>query len=145
MITTPHTPPPGSTELARRETRTLIAADRVEGTSVYDRAGNKLGSIDSVMLDKHSGRVAYAVLSFGGFLGFGESHFPLPWEQLKYDTRNDGYVVDITEERLKGAPQFDSGSAVDWTDDAWVGRIDEYYGASRPMMHDAQGGVVPRG
>ena len=87
--------------LEARETRHLIAADKVEGTTVYNRAGEKLGSIESVVIDKVSGKVAYAVLSFGGFLGIGDSHYPLPWGMLKYDTNLGGYVVDCpTRERL---------------------------------------------
>ncbi|WP_291295066.1 PRC-barrel domain-containing protein [Elioraea sp.] len=114
-----------------RETTSLIASDKVEGTNVYDHAGNKLGSIDTVMIDKTSGQVSYAVLSFGGFLGFGESHYPLPWDQLRYDTRQDGYVVGITEEQLKGAPSYGMQDTVDWTDSTWRGSIDSYYGAGR--------------
>jgi sporulation protein YlmC with PRC-barrel domain len=114
-----------------RETTTLIASDKVEGTSVYDHAGNKLGSIDRVMIDKTSGQVSYAVLSFGGFLGFGESHYPLPWNQLRYDTRQDGYVVGITEEQLKGAPHYGMQETVDWNDTGWRGSIDDYYGTGR--------------
>lgn len=119
------------TNVDARETTTLIASDKVEGTNVYDHAGNKLGAIDRVMIDKTSGQVSYAVLSFGGFLGFGESHYPLPWSQLRYDTRQDGYVVGITEEQLKGAPHYGIQDTVDWSDTRWRGSIDEYYGAGR--------------
>jgi sporulation protein YlmC with PRC-barrel domain len=119
-----------SSEVASHETMDLIAADKVEGTSVYDPNGNKLGSIDTVMIDKASGKVSYAVLSFGGFLGMGTSKYPLPWNQLKYDTREGGYVVSVTEEQLKGAPNYDRDTYGDWSDRAWTSRIDDYYGAS---------------
>ena len=73
----------------------LIAADQVEGTSIYNRKGESLGSVEDVMIDKVSGRIAYAVAGFGGFLGIGNRHYPLPWDKLKYDTQMGGYVVDI--------------------------------------------------
>ena len=114
-----------------RETVTLIAANRVEGTNVYDHEGNKLGSIDTLMIDKSSGQVSYAVLSFGGFLGFGESHYPLPWQQMHYDQRQDGYVVGITEAQLKGAPHYGQQETANWNDTGWRGSIDDYYGAGR--------------
>lgn len=80
----------------------LIASDRVEGTAVYGRDGDKIGSIENVMIDKLSGQVAYATMSFGGFLGIGDKHHPLPWNTLDYDTNLDGYVVDLDKDRLEG-------------------------------------------
>jgi sporulation protein YlmC with PRC-barrel domain len=114
-------------EVATEETHSLISADKVEGTVVYDPQGNRLGSIADVMIDKRSGKVAYAVLSFGGFLGMGSSYYPLPWDQLNYNTNQDGYVVSLTEDQLKGAPSYDTGSSVDWTDRGFTSRIDDYY------------------
>ena len=70
-----------------RETVSLIGSDKVEGTAVYGADETQIGSIERVMIDKRSGKVSYAVLSFGGFLGIGDDHYPLPWESLKYDTR----------------------------------------------------------
>src|SRR5882762_5231852 len=69
-----------------RETGSLIGSDKVEGTAVYGADDTKIGSIERVMIDKLSGKVSYAVLSFGGFLGIGDDHYPLPWQSLKYDT-----------------------------------------------------------
>ena len=115
-------------ELERRETFDLISADKVEGTAVYNRAGEKLGTVGKIMIDKISGRVAYAVMSFGGFLGMGESYHPLPWNVLDYDTKMGGYVVDLDPEVLKGAPTFGRGETVDWRDEAWNRRLYEYYG-----------------
>src|SRR5262249_55116460 len=83
---------------------TLIASDRVEGTTVFDAAGNNVGTIKRLMIEKVSGRVAYAVLSFGGFLGMGGEEHALPWNKLKYDTKLGGYRTDITEAQLRGAP-----------------------------------------
>ena len=66
---------------ARRETDSLIGSDKVEGTAVYGRDGRNIGSVQRVMIDKRSGKVAYAVVSFGGFLGMGEDYYPMPWSK----------------------------------------------------------------
>ncbi len=93
--------------VATDETDTLISSDKVESTAVYDRGGEKLGSIHSVMIDKISGKVPYAVMSFGGFfLGIGDRYHPLPWHVLTYDTRQGGYVVDLDRSKLEGAPTY---------------------------------------
>ena len=78
----------------------LIESDRVEGTTVYDPQGNNIGSIKRLMIEKLSGRVAYAVMSFGGFLGMGEEEHSLPWNKLTYDTSLGGYRTDVTEQQL---------------------------------------------
>ena len=90
---------------ARRETASLIGSDKVEGTAVYGTDDRKIGSVQRLMVDKISGKVAYAVVSFGGFLGMGEDYFPMPWASLKYDTALGGYRTGITEDQLKGAPK----------------------------------------
>lgn len=82
----------------------LISSRRVEGTPVYNPSGRKLGSVHSVMIEKRSGRVIYAVLSFGGFLGMREHVHPVPWDMLHYDVDLDGYVVEMTREQLEQAP-----------------------------------------
>ena len=97
----------------------LIAADQVEGTSIYNPAGESLGSVEDVLIDKHSGKIAYAVVGFGGFLGIGDRHYPLPWEKLKYDTSMGGFVVDIDRRTLEGAPSYTSDETVGWEDPAW--------------------------
>ena len=112
---------------ATNETRELIASDKVEGTSVYDRSGKKLGTVYNLMLDKRSGQVAYAVLSFGGFLGMGSSYHPLPWNQLTYESRQGGYVVDLTKEQLEGAPTYSASEAPVWDDPTYGRGIDDYY------------------
>ena len=117
-------------DLERRETFDLISADKVEGTAVYDRAGEKLGTIDKIMIDKISGKVPYAVMSFGGFLGMGESYHPLPWNVLDYDTNKGGYVVDLDPDLLKGAPTLGRDETVDWRDEAWNRRLHDYYGVT---------------
>src|ERR1700683_3516772 len=117
-------PPQG--EVATDETHNLISADKVVGTSVYNRQGENLGSVYGLMLNKLNGQVAYAIMSFGGFLGIGESYHPLPWKMLTYDPRRDGYVVDLDRSLLKAAPSFTRSNAPDW--DTYGKTVDEYYG-----------------
>jgi hypothetical protein len=106
-----------------RETGTLIGSDKVEGTAVYGAGDTKIGSIERVMIDKKSGRVSYAVLSFGGILGIGDDHYPLPWQSLKYDTQLGGYRTGITESQL-------NDNAWNWGDPASAASINSYYGVA---------------
>jgi sporulation protein YlmC with PRC-barrel domain len=106
----------------------LIAADQVEGTSIYSAKGESLGSVEDVMIDKVSGRIAYAIAGFGGFLGIGNRHYPLPWDKLKYDTRMGGYVVDLDRRVLEGAPSYSDAEVAGWQDPAWGRRVYDYYG-----------------
>ncbi len=117
----------GSTP-ATDETQDLIASDKVEGTAVYNQAGERLGTVYNFMVDKRSGKVAYAVMSFGGFLGIGESYHPLPWETMTYDTSKGGYVVNLSREQLEGAPRYTASDMPDWTDAAYGRRVSGYYG-----------------
>ena len=125
--------PAGSLELdptaegiATEETRRLISSSKVEGTAVFDRAGQQIGTISSFMVDKVSGQVAYALMSFGGFLGLGESHHPLPWRALTYDVRLRGYVVDVDRDALTGAPRLQPDG--DPSDEHAYGKaVDAYY------------------
>ena len=106
----------------------LIAAEKVNGTNVYNMNGDKLGSVDDIMLDKISGKAIYAVMSFGGFLGIGEKQHPLPWSSLTYDERKEGYVVNLDKKMLENAPTLDPDEDFEWTPD--YGRsVDKYYGA----------------
>lgn len=105
----------------------VISSERVEGTAVYDTTGDKLGSIDDLMIDKHSGQVRYAVLEFGGFLGMGTDRYPLPWSMLKYDTTQDGYVVPLDKKTLEGAPSYQDGDEPAYTDD-YGRKVHDYYG-----------------
>ena len=107
----------------------LIESDRVEGTTVYDRQGNNVGSIKRLMIEKISGRVAYAVMSFGGFLGIGAEEHAIPWSKLTYDTRLDGYQTDISETQLQGAPAFSRDRNWDWTDRSRERELHDYYRA----------------
>jgi hypothetical protein len=114
--------------LEKRETVDLIGSDKVEGTAVYRPDGEKIGTIDRIMIDKRSGRAAYAVMSFGGFLGIGEDHYPLPWSKLDYDTRYGGYVVNVSEAELEGAPRVARKDEWDPVDRAWERRVHDHYG-----------------
>jgi sporulation protein YlmC with PRC-barrel domain len=102
----------------------LISSEDVEGTNVYDMKGTKIGDIDHLTIDKISGRVTYAVMSFGGFLGLGHSHYPVPWGALKYDTKLNGYVTGITDKQLEDAPAFSDDS---WADRNWEKQTYQHY------------------
>ena len=110
------------------ETNRLISSEKVDGTAVYNAEGQHLGSIHHLMIDKFSGHVEYAVMSFGGFLGIGESYHPLPWRMLKYNVRQGGYIVDLDRRRLEGAPSYAGSDLPNWSDPAYGHRIDNYYG-----------------
>src|SRR6266481_2581262 len=97
-----------------RETHSLIASDKVEGTAIYRSNGEKVGQIERVMIDKLSGKVAYAVMSFGGFMGIGEDYYPLPWSLLTYNLRLEGYEVNVSEKQLKGVPKYSTHETWDW-------------------------------
>ena len=109
------------------ETVSLIGSDKVEGTAVFDADGNKVGSIVRVMIEKASGRVSYAVLSFGGFLGIGDDHYPLPWPSLKYNVELGGYQTMVTVDQIKGAPKS-VGGEWNWADTTRTKGLDDYYG-----------------
>jgi hypothetical protein len=111
----------------RRETPALIGSDKVEGTAVYRSNGDKVGRIERVMLDKISGKVVYAVMSFGGFMGIGEDYYPLPWSLLTYNPRLEGYEVNIGEEQLRGAPKYNTHQTWDWTSPERGRAVDDYY------------------
>jgi hypothetical protein len=107
----------------------LIESDRVEGTAVYDPQGTSIGSIKRLMIEKVSGKVAYAVMSFGGFLGMDSEEHAVPWNKLTYDTNLGGYRTDITEQQLRGAPAFSRDRAYDWTNRRREQELHDYYEA----------------
>jgi len=114
--------------LQSRETELLIASDKVEGTAVYGTDQNKIGELERVMIDKLSGKVAYAVVSFGGFLGIGEDYYPMPWSTLKYDTNLGGYRVGVTRDQLDKAPKYSESTGWNWNRDN-DRRVYDYYKA----------------
>jgi sporulation protein YlmC with PRC-barrel domain len=107
----------------------VISSQEVEGTAVYNVAGEKLGSIDNLMIDKQSGQVRYAVLEFGGFLGMGTDRYPLPWSMLKYDTSQDGYLVPLDKATLENAPRYPASDAPEYTDE-YGRKVYNYYGTA---------------
>lgn len=117
----------GGEGVALNETNRLISSDKVKGTLVYNQAGESLGSVYTLTIDKHSGLVSYAVMSFGGFLGVGQRHHPLPWKALTYDTGLGGYVVDVSRDQLEGAPSYADGEAP-WSNPAYGRSVSDYYG-----------------
>lgn len=119
-----------SSSLSKRETFGLIGSDKVEGTEVYRSNGNRIGTIERVMIDKISGQVAYAVMSFGGFLGIGDDYYPVPWPLLKYNEELGGYEVNISDVQLKGAPKFSKDQAWEYEDRANEQALYTYYGAN---------------
>ena len=110
------------------ETGTLIGSDKVEGTAVYGADNQKIGSIERVMIDKVSGRVSYAVLSFGGFLGIGTNLLPLPWGRLHYNPKFEAYELDIEDDELKRAPSFRADKDFDWGDRSQEVELHRFYG-----------------
>lgn len=119
--------------LETEESNRLISSEKVDGTAVYSRDGEKLGSVKSFMVDKRSGKAEYAVLQFGGFLGIGSDYYPIPWEMLTYDVDQGGYVVDIDKDRLKNAPRFPSGHD-QLHDETYSREVSGYWGISAPFI-----------
>lgn len=115
------------------ETSTLIAGAKVAGTYVFNPDGDNIGEINDVMIDKRSGKVAYAVMSFGGFLGIGQDYHPLPWSLLKYDTSLGGYVVDLSKSQLEKAPAV-KDAAFPMGDRAFETELHDYYGVGPYWM-----------
>ncbi|MBR0693408.1 PRC-barrel domain-containing protein [Bradyrhizobium lablabi] len=111
-----------------RETENLIGSDKVEGTAVYGADRQKIGSVERVMIGKVSGKVSYAVLGFGGFLGIGDDLYPLPWQSLRYDTQLEGYLTNLTEDQLRGAPKYREEGAWNWNDPKVSRSVNDYYG-----------------
>lgn len=101
-------------------------SDRVEGTDVYNSAGDKLGSIDHLMIDRHSGQIRYAVMEFGGFLGMAADRYPLPWNMLKYDTTKESDVVPLDTSKLENAPRYPDGDAPAYT--PAIEKVNTFYG-----------------
>ena len=110
-----------------RPTHDVISSKRVEGTNVYNSAGEKVGSIDHLIIDKRSGQVRYAVMEFGGLSSTSTDRYPIPWNMLQYDTTKDGYVVPLDETQLEGAPRHPIDDNPHY-DDAYDSSVRTYYG-----------------
>ena len=105
----------------------VMNAASLTGDDVVNAAGENLGKIEAIMLDVTSGRIAYAVLSFGGFLGMGGKLFAIPWSALVLDARHKRFVFDVSKERLEAAPGFDKDHWPSMADRAWATSVHDYY------------------
>lgn len=106
----------------------LMGANTLLGNDVYNRAGEDLGDITEFMIDMASGKVAYAVLSYGGVLGMGDKLFAVPWAALALDTANKRFTLDVVKDDLKDAPGFDKDRWPSMSDQAWVSGVHKFYG-----------------
>ncbi len=122
-----------SDTLVTEESNRLISSGKVEGTAVYSRTGEKLGTVKNFMVDKRSGQAEYAVLQFGGFLGIGSDFYPLPWNMLTYDTDHGGYVVDIDKTRLENAPRYQTEYDQPY-DEVYGRQVSGYWGVPYPFI-----------
>ncbi len=111
-----------------RNYRRVMSCDTLSGDKVRNSAGEDLGKIEDIMLDVPTGRVAYAVLSFGGFLGMGNKLFAVPWEALTLNERDKEFVLNIDKQMLENAPGFDKDNWPDMADPDWGSQIYKYYG-----------------
>ena len=112
---------------AKKPAHPLIPADRVNGTDVYNQEGDRLGKIEDVAIEKVSGEVAYAILSFGGVLGLGAKFHPVPWKLLKFDEDKRAYVIPLSKADLEKAPMIDEKQLSGWTDEADREVIHSFY------------------
>ena len=117
----------------------VMDADTLIGDSVVNGSGEDLGKIEAIMLDVTSGRIAYAVLSFGGFLGMGSKLFAIPWSALTLDAGEKRFVLDVPKDRLENAPGFDKDHWPSMADTTWAREVHSYYNV-RPYWDDELGG-----
>ena len=115
----------------------LMGANTLVGNDVYNLKNEDLGDIKEIMLDMRTGRVSYAVLSFGGFLGMGEKLFAVPWNALTLDTQNKRFTLNVEKDRLESAPGFDQDSWPNMADPSWAKSIHDYYG-TKPYADDVR-------
>jgi sporulation protein YlmC with PRC-barrel domain len=116
----------------------LMGADTLIGNDVYNKNEDDLGDIKEIMLDMRTGRVSYAVLSFGGFLGMGDKLFAVPWSALTLDTVNKRFLLNVEKDRLESAPGFDKDQWPNMADPTWEKSIHDYYG-TKPYVSDLPG------
>ena len=112
-----------------KQYRRVLSASTLAGDQVKNSAGEDLGKVDEIMIDILSGKVAYAVLSFGGFLGMGNKLFAVPWSALRLDEDKKHFVLDVDKKKLENAPGFDNDNWPDMADTSWGTQISSYYGA----------------
>lgn len=105
----------------------ILSADTITGDEVCNLQDEKLGKIQDLMLDIHEGKIRYAVLASGGFLGMGDHLFAIPWKALKHDSANKRFLLDVNVDRLKEAPGFDKDNWPDMADATWNSKVESYY------------------
>src|SRR6202162_598921 len=110
--------------------RGVLSASTLAGDHVQKSAGEALGKVDEIMIDVPSGKVAYAVLSFGGFLGMGNKLFAVPWRALRIDPPNHRFILDVDKETLENAPGFDKDHWPSLADEQWAKELHTYYKAN---------------
>jgi len=115
-------------EEERQDYRRVLSAKTLSGDHVRNAEGEDLGTIEEIMLDVPTGRIAYAVLSFGGFLGMGNKLFALPWQALQLDERNHEFILNVDKKRLENAPGFDKENWPDMADPTYGSKVFSYYG-----------------
>ena len=120
----------------------MMGASTLTGNDVYNTADEDLGDIKEFMIDMESGKVAYAVLSFGGVLGMGDKLFAVPWAALKLDTENKRFTMDVSKEKLENAPGFDKGKWPTMADDTWAHELHSFYGTHGGSRTAHDGGTV---
>jgi sporulation protein YlmC with PRC-barrel domain len=108
----------------------LMGADTLSGNDVYNQKDEDLGDIKEIMLNMRTGRISYAVLSYGGFLGMGEKLFAVPWEALKLDTENKRFVLNVEKDRIESAPGFDKNNWPNMSDPVWAEGLHTFYGTT---------------
>ncbi|MGH7231907.1 MAG: PRC-barrel domain-containing protein [Nitrospiraceae bacterium] len=108
--------------------RNIFSASSLNGVAVRNAAGEDLGEIKDLVLDVESGRLAYAVLSFGGFLGLGDKYFAIPWSALSLSRDDQIFILDVPREKLENAPGFDKDNWPDMAETQWETVIHSYYG-----------------
>lgn len=111
----------------------LMGAETLVGNDVFNQSGEDLGEIKEIMLDVSAGKVGYAVLSYGSFLGMGEKLFAVPWNALKLDTEKKCFILNVEKDHLKKAPGFDQDKWPNMADPAWANSIHSYYGTKPPQ------------
>lgn len=114
-------------DLSARSGARLVSADRVEGTTVYNRDYERLGTIDKVFIDKLSGQAEFATMVFGGVLGIGVKRHPLPWQVLTYDPSIEGFVIDLERTILDAAPSYDN-DRLSGADTSWAAEVRGHFG-----------------
>jgi sporulation protein YlmC with PRC-barrel domain len=132
-------------ESERVHNRRVLSSSSLAGDRVRNNAGEDLGKIEEIMIDIHGGRVAYAVLSFGGFLGMGNKLFAVPWGSLSVDLDNHEFVLDVQRETLENAPGFDKSDWPDMADPDWGAQIHQHYGRTPYWEHDEKGVNLDKG